>query len=142
MKQAFRCRGSYQLPVDPRSEGLSPRREADAGRGPSHRRLAEAAPYRPSATPPQVNADQIICGASRIICALISSLFLAIHKVFLRKSAIIISAFNFQLEKQAENAQRKLCPAKQCFAESRNFTDSSGRDAPFMWPHGPHEAKT
>ena len=52
MKQAFRCRGSYQLPVDPRSEGLSPRREADAGRGPSHRRLAEAAPYRPSATSP------------------------------------------------------------------------------------------
>ena len=53
MKQAFRCRGSYQLPVDPRSEGLSPRREADAGRGPSHRRLAEAAPDRPSATPPK-----------------------------------------------------------------------------------------
>ncbi|MBR0200296.1 MAG: hypothetical protein IJQ42_09050, partial [Oscillospiraceae bacterium] len=29
------------------------------------------------------------CGASRTICALISSLFLAIHKVFLRKSAFI-----------------------------------------------------
>ena len=37
----------------------------------------------------KVNADQIAYGASRTICALISSLFLEIHKVFLRKSAII-----------------------------------------------------
>ena len=44
---------------------------------------------RPSLPPPLVNADQIACGASRTICALISSLFLAIHKVFLRKSAFI-----------------------------------------------------
>ena len=39
--------------------------------------------------PPLVNADQIVCGIFRKICALISSLFLEIHKVFLRKSAII-----------------------------------------------------
>ncbi len=44
---------------------------------------------RTGAPSPQVNADQIVCGASRKICALISSLFLAIHKVFLRKSTII-----------------------------------------------------
>ena len=37
----------------------------------------------------QVNAEQIACGDSRKICALISSLFLAIHKVFLQKSAFI-----------------------------------------------------
>ena len=38
---------------------------------------------------PQVNADEIVIGILRTISALISSLFLAIHKVFLQKSAII-----------------------------------------------------
>ncbi len=38
---------------------------------------------------PSVNADQIVFGVLRIISALSLSLFLAIHKVFLRKSAIV-----------------------------------------------------
>ena len=37
----------------------------------------------------KVNADQIAFGIFRKNCALILSLFLAIHKVFLRKSAFI-----------------------------------------------------
>ena len=37
----------------------------------------------------QVNAEQIAYSDSRKICVLISSLFLAIHKVFLQKSAFI-----------------------------------------------------
>jgi len=37
----------------------------------------------------KVNADQIVIGILRIISALISSVFLAIHKVFLRKTAFI-----------------------------------------------------
>ena len=37
----------------------------------------------------QVNADQIAFGILRIICALILSLLLEIHTVFLQKSAFI-----------------------------------------------------
>ena len=42
---------------------------------------------------PLVNADQIAFGIFRKNCALILSLFLAIHKVFLRKSAFIRTQF-------------------------------------------------
>ena len=50
--------------------------------------LAFGFPLRREASP-LVNADQIVIGILRIISALISSLFLAIHKVFLRKTAFI-----------------------------------------------------
>ena len=49
------------------------------------------------------NTAQYACGIFRKNCAMISSLFLAIHKVFLRKSAIIRTRFF------SESALAALC---------------------------------